>query len=380
MNLKIKVKSKLELTYYVALFFALVYKFVLLISVLTPRDAGPRMLIPSICLLLIISFGMQRITFANTALTLLGFVSYYVSKDTSLLLFMLLIVASKNIDMDRIVKFWFAVQSLFILPCIAIYLPLYAIGSPLANTMVTGGSDRIKCTFFFAHPNNFSVQLAFCVLAYVYINYYKFSKKKIYFILILAIAFICVFPKTYAASSALLALLLLIMLQGHWKYVWKGFVRYGLPLVFAVAVYITWMKYKGASNAFIDLITGTFESRFSGAAYAMRVYPLNLFGHTMEDIGNRILVGNEWIDLWYDLAYLRVFSAFGLVGGISFLAILFRTIWREIKERNDRDLLFISVVCIYALAEWTAFSITTAFPLLFTRIALQKRNSMKNRV
>lgn len=109
------------------------------------------------------------------------------------------------------------------------------------------------------------------------------------------------------------------------------------------------------------------------------LYDINLFGNNMSQIGSTVLYSNGQGGIfWFDLAYVRMPFAFGIVGSLTFYGIVIKGIARLIQRRNYYVLTLFAVIIAYALSEWTAFSVVTVFPLLFLSDALN--DSQKRRI
>lgn len=369
----IRVKlNKREVLFYCGFLVMMIRKFGLLISVIDiPFLSSGAIVLVGILFLL--NTFLQGTNLIEVCVCIFGIYSYYITRDVTIMFYILTILASKNIDKNKIVKFYFVIQSVVLVPCIVLYSLFYFVGSPYAVVSLIDG--RVRHFFLFTHPNNFAVQVVFWVLAYIYLKFEKISDLYKYILLFVTSIFLLVLPNSQTAALALIIFAQLLIFLRYGRIIWKYFVKIGLVMIFLISIYITWTFYTGRTNSFTSMISGTFESRFIGAASALKLYPINLFGQALPDLGKLIQVDGKWITLWADLAYVRIFIEFGVISGSVFLWLLFKTIYMDIKNRDYKELLFLSIVCIYAVSEWAAFSIPTVFPLLFTGKAIKKSKS-----
>lgn len=364
--------NKREVLFYCGFLVMMIRKFGLLIPVIdiTFLSSGTIVLIGIVFL---INTFLQGTNVIEVCICIFGIYSYYITRDVTIMFYILTILASKNIVKNEIVKFYFVIQSVVLVPCIVLYPLFYLAGSPYAVASTIDG--RVRHFFLFAHPNNFAIQVVFWVLAYIYLKFEKTSDLHKYILLFVTSIFLLIYPNSQTAALSLIIFALLLMFWRYGRIVWKYFIKIGLVMIFIISIYITWTFYTGQTNGFTSMISGTFESRFIGAAAALKLYPINLFGQALPDLGKLIQLDGKWITLWADLAYIRIFIEFGIIGGSIFLWLLFKTIYMDIKSRDYKELLFLSIVCIYAVSEWAAFSIPTVFPLLFTVKAIRKSKS-----
>ncbi|MCF2569070.1 hypothetical protein I6E09_07745 [Mediterraneibacter glycyrrhizinilyticus] len=148
-----------------------------------------------------------------------------------------------------------------------------------------------------------------------------------------------------------------------------------LPATAVIVLLLVFLFYTGHAAVISNYMADTFEARFSGAATAFSLYNVNLFGHHLEELGETVYVNGQWSIFWLDLAYIRILFTFGIVGTIIFFVPFFKAVGRYIREKNYIVLSLLAVVIVYGISEWTAFSITTVFPLLFLSIPLKEKKT-----
>lgn len=324
--------------------------------------------------LVLLSVLIKKFSWIDLLLTAYGYFTFILVQDTTLLSFLVLLVATQNINIDDILRIYARVQAFILTICIITYPILLVLGSSYATASYDVGRSAIRYNFFFSHPNNFSVQCVFTVLVYIYLYRDKLSYCKTNIIILFTIIFLLLFPKSQTAVIALIIYLITLFMVKYAKLIWKPFIKFVFPIVIICISILVYMDYKGMALPFANYISGTFASRFSGAAMSFHIYKVNLFGNYLNEIGNLIYIDGQWNTLWLDLAYARMLIAFGVVGAFIFYYIFFKGLIIHIKEKNYMILSLLVVVIVYAISEWTAFSITTVFPLLFCNVVFQSRN------
>ena len=195
-------------------------------------------------------------------------------------------------------------------------------------------------------------------------------------ILSVTAVFLYVFPNSKTAVVTVLVYMGCRFLVRYARILWKPFIRVILPATAVIAVIFVFLFYTGHASVISNYIADTFEARFSGAATAFRMYNVNLFGHELEELGETVYVNGEWSIFWLDLAYIRILFTFGIVGTVVFFVPLFKAVGRYIREKNYIVLSLLAVAIVYGISEWTAFSITTVFPLLFLSVPLKEKKTV----
>lgn len=324
--------------------------------------------------LLILFTLISKFTIWDILLTVYGFSSFVTGFDTALLSFIVLLIAVRNMDIERVAAFYAYFQAVILGACTGLYFVLLAAGSSYASLSVIAG--RVRCNFLFSHPNNYAVQVVFTVLAYLYVKRKVLPYWMTNVILSVTAVFLYLFPNSQTAVVTVLVYMGCRFLVRYARLLWKPFIRVILPATAVIVVLLVFLFYTGHAAVISNYIADTFEARFSGAATAFSLYNVNLFGHHLEELGETVYVNGQWSTFWLDLAYIRILFTFGIVGTIIFFVPFFKAVGRYIREKNYIVLSLLAVVIAYGISEWTAFSITTVFPLLFLSMPFKKRTTV----
>lgn len=324
--------------------------------------------------LLILSTLLSEFTIWDILLIAYGFSSFVTGFDTLLLSFLVLLIAVRNMDIEKVTAFYAYFQAVILGACTGLYFVLLAAGSSYASLSVIAG--RVRCNFLFSHPNNYAVQVVFTVLAYLYVKRKVLPYWMTNVILSVTAVFLYVFPNSKTAVVTVLVYMGCRFLVRYARILWKPFIRVILPATAVIVVIFVFLFYTGHASVISNYIADTFEARFSGAATAFRMYNVNLFGQELEELGETVYVNGEWSIFWLDLAYIRILFTFGIVGTVVFFVPLFKAVGRYIREKNYIILSLLAVAIVYGISEWTAFSITTVFPLLFLSVPLKEKKTV----
>lgn len=314
----------------------------------------------TICLL------SQKICISEVLFLLICIISFLSSEQRNILVLGVVLVALKATDIDKIIKIFFFIELFGLSSIIVLYFLFYIIGSPMANLVFIAG--RYRHTFLCDHPNGFSAEFVFCILAGIYLNFKKLKYYQINLILLFAILFIWFFPKTQTAVICLIIFGIILFLTKYGKNIGKEITKW-IPVVFAIFIIgMVYLTYKGITITLFEQLNSYMSGRLQLGVFALKIYPLKLFGQSTPLIGEYINIDSvTWTQLWIDIGFLMLFISCGIVAGCSVIFLIVKSLFLFSKEKNYLVIALLTTLCFYALSEWGAFSITTAFPLFFLR-------------
>ena len=222
--------------------------------------------------LLILFTLISKFTIWDILLTVYGFSSFVTGFDTALLSFLVLLIAVRNMDIERVAAFYAYFQAAILGVCTGLYFVLLAAGSSYASLSVISG--RVRYNFFFSHPNTFAVQVVFTVLAYLYIKRKVFPYWMTNVILAVTAVFLYLFPNSLTAVVTVLVYMGCRFLVRYARLLWKPFIRVILPATAVIVLLLVFLFYTGHAAVISNYIADTFEARFSGAATAFSLYTI----------------------------------------------------------------------------------------------------------
>lgn len=334
---------------------------------------GATFWIAVICMLFLIF--IEKVNLYEIILLALCGYSYYICRERYIVTLFVVSIASKSIDKEAIVKLWTNIQIGILASCIFIYPVCYWIGLPIAAAGYMG-EGRFRYFFFFEHPNGFAVELCFTVMAYVYLNYKKTSFWKNSFLLIVASLFLWVFPNSKTPALLLVVYCLALAIYKYSERLSRALLRYlpfGLILISVFVIYVVAVR----NVAWMDIINSVLSGRLDLSIIALSQYKMNLWGQQLSQIGAYIEYEGFWRQLWIDIGYLRMLLACGVIltGFVLYRIIYFYE--RYIKICPLRAIT-LAMVFLLAVVEWGAFSIMTAFPLLYVSMSKDIENADRN--
>lgn len=369
-----KMRMPIEnILWYSGFFVLLLSKFARIISMLESTMLATK-LVEFSGIILVLLAAFRRCNLFTIVFVAYGVFSYLISQDTTLFIFLLLINSIPNRNPRKVINFYFYVQALVLLLCIIAHIGFLAIGN--SDVVMSYIDGRVRHNFLFAHPNNFGVQVAYTVMAYLYLKEKNIISLKGYILLIMNVIFLLVFPASRTAAIALINYGLILTVMKYHKFIRKFMVKIFMPLIIMGVGIVVYLFVNGQEHYVSSFITGTFASRFMGARMAFDLYDLNLFGNQIDNLGKTLLVNGQWGKFWLDLAYVRMIIAFGIVGTVVFFCIFYRSLRYYILNWEYQIIALLLTTLLYAVSEWTAFSIMTVFPLLFLYVGIPGK--MKN--
>lgn len=292
-----------------------------------------------------------------------GLISFVVTRDSTLLSIMCLILAIRYIDIDHVIRGYFIIQTIILMFCIITFISFMIIDNKLATPIDIDGN--LRYSFWFIHPNNFSFQYMFTLLSFLYLKRRTITFKKEMILIGLSEIFIFLFPKTKTVVLVLGVYLFARFLILYKKTIWNFIIKYLLLFIGGIIILLTGYYYKNNFKVPEVTLGTSFFIRFWLAAIALYLYKINLFGYRLLTLGSLVNVQGNYYTFWLDLAYVRMIVNFGIVGACIFYYLLVASFKYYLYIKNENILILYLVIFLCGLTEWGAFSVLTAFPLLF---------------
>lgn len=303
---------------------------------------------------------------------LVAVISYSISNMSEFLTLVLIVIASKNIDIKRTLKFLIA----FNMTVIGIHMIAWLIMfiADRENIPViyrdNDSNNRVRYNFYLGHPNFFSAAVVWTTMMYAYL---KFEKLKWYdYLLMIGIAiFIYVVPNSRTSAMLLVALLILIPI---FKKNLKGLVnicKFAIPIIFIILITLV-LTYD--VNPYIDEINKIFNSRMKLAIATYKEYGIHLLGNDLplfeKELTNLYKYGMTALTI--DNAYYFMLFSQGILSSVIFT--LFYTKLTLVKGIEKKKILFLTIWSLFAVTETMALTAVIAFPLLFGGELLEKKH------
>ena len=296
----------------------------------------------------------------------LAIFAYIHSKMTDYLTLVLIVIATKDIEIRKIIKFVFVFYVIALAIHIIAYLITMFIDS--SSIQVIHRDDIKRYSFFLGHPNSFAAILAWTNIMFLYLKYEKL-KAWDYIVTILVALFIYFVPNSRTSAILLIVFIAMILLfKKNIKIIIK-FGKISIPLI-AIIMFGLFLAYN--MTPIIDKIDGILNARIKLALAIYENYGISLFGVYIP-FGQELSTVYKYglTQLTVDSAYYSLLFSYGVVNTLIFLIIYTRLNFK--KNFENKKILFLTIWSFYAVTETLALNPLLCFPLLFATELLEKR-------
>ena len=131
-----------EFLFYIGFMALLINKFGKIISMTEGSLLSSNVIYFFGIALLILSTLFSKFTIWDILLTVYGFSSFVTGFDTALLSFIVLLMAVRNMDLEKVTAFYAYFQAVILGVCMGLYFVLLAAGSSYASLSVISGRVR----------------------------------------------------------------------------------------------------------------------------------------------------------------------------------------------------------------------------------------------
>ncbi len=328
---KIKINVILFYFCYIVILAATMFRYVTGIG-----DFLQKIYQPIIYVLLLVGImNMEKITKKKIlVLFLLAFlvmITKYISGTNTILLLCLSIIAFKDIDFDKFVKFDIRLK----IPFTIIVSIFYFLGLTAVNIHYRDGI--IRHSMGFSNPNVFSNYILAIVVEYLYLHRKKLKLRDILMILI-GIFFIDFYADSRTQIMCI-ALLSAMLLTRQYVYktlfenkIFKFIVRNSFLIMFILSLSLIQL-YK-AENEHINSINSFVSERISTSTAIYDQYGINLFGHKLELVTSleSKLTGKKAIAL--DNLYIYILLSYGVLSVLAFYIFTYKYMKYVFKRKE----------------------------------------------
>lgn len=287
------------------------------------------------------------------AVVVISFLSYYFSKnstltDSSIIMLVLMVLASKNIDFDKIVKFDFWIKSILVVIVVLLYFLGFSddIGMIYRN-------NSIRYSLGFGHPNILGITIASIVIEYVYLKQ-KNLKKRYLFPLLIGLMVVSLVTDSRGSLFLIILVFLLILLKKilfsiiYNKNI-KIIVKNSFLIFTLISFFMTFLYSKNLKLGII--LNDIFSNRLYYANTFLNYYDFTPFGQTL------IFTGASAVELYgsytqiLDNCFIYILLRFGF-STFFMLCYLFNNAFKIAYDRKNTMLIWILLFfIIYGLME-----------------------------
>lgn len=145
------------------------------------------------------------------------FINYVICGESSLLISYFIIIAAKDMDVNKIVKGIVIPLTFFILTCVGIYFINYFLDNESLNVIIrkTQETSVIRYTFFYKHPNTFAEHVCWVIFMWLYLKLEKINILTYISIGIVA-GFLYIFPNS--RTNVIILILFIVIYKVCMKY------------------------------------------------------------------------------------------------------------------------------------------------------------------
>lgn len=303
-------------------------------------------------------------------LSIIGVITFFVSKDGTFIILLLLIFASKDILFDDIVKKDFYIKLILVLFMLVMYL------SGLTSEYVIYRDNSERRSFGFSHPNVFGFIIVMIAIEYIFIHREKL--KLVHLIPgILAIFIINIFSDS--RSSTLLMIIIIIMCildkincsKIIYNKLVKQIIKNSFVIFTLISLVITFLFYK---NTKIGIFFNEFFSgRISFILEFLQKYKINLFGNDLLLISTELskITGKGFLIL--DNSFILILLHYGIIVYLIISYLFNKSFEFAYKQKDTLTICILFSLIIYATMESYLFkSVYNVFILYFSNVIYRR--------
>lgn len=291
--------------------------------------------------------------------------------DYHLLTIILIIIGSRNIKIDKVIKLLLCFNILMIgYHCIRYIIDYYNIGLTDTLSFQTEymRNNRIRHSFYFYHPNVFSNYLFWSWMMWFYLN---FDNEK-YFIKIIIIGTIFsiisyVFPNSRNASMFYFVAMVLYLVLKHKKIQENEVVKDVISLTFIICFLISWILLIFLdSNVFgniVQKINSVLSNRILLGKGFLKEYGVSLFGNLFTTERNKVIIsdGRVVFDNWYYYMIIR----YGLIISGFYFYIFSKSLVKLLNDKKYSKVFVIIIFLAYNCIEVVGVNSSISIPFYF---------------
>lgn len=296
-------------------------------------------------------------------------ISSYICNERVILKLFILIIASKNIDFKKFIKYDFIVRIVFLLSV----LFLYKMGmTTIIETYRSDGTFRNSMGFI--HPNTFGtiIFVLCCEITYLYQK-----KKNILYYIIMLLLSIMIERVADSRTSQIGIVLLMIFnfvndfVNSNLKYKMYTVIKY-IPLILIILTFISSFAY-GNGNEIAIQMDKLLSKRIYYSYSFIEQYDIKFFGTQVDFIYNNFDQSKE---LWVlDNGFLLLMIRYGIIVFFMFVLSLYFIINKLLQEKNNSKLIIIfAIYFVISFIETSIFKIQYNPFLLYCTLLIYKKD------
>lgn len=274
--------------------------------------------------------------------------SYRTCGDPNLLEFVLIVIASKNVDAMHTLRVFMAIK------CSSIFLTLAGWKFGILPELLYQNGMSYYNTLGFCHRNVLGANLAAICLVWFYL---RFDRIKWGDIALWTGIGLSVYYMVHSRTSVFI---ILLTIYGSIFYKWaeKSVFAGTIPakavcsfFVFLVFISIAGTVFYKESSVFWRELDSLFTRRFSYASYCYNKYGFTLFGQKIPFISSIQAQMSNSIKLILDNAYMRIILYHGIVPAVLYMGSYLWILCKAAQLKNSRLVFVFLIMGVYGLSE-----------------------------
>ena len=350
LNKKIK---NCNMIYILLIYFLIAKKYISLIynEILYKENTIVNATVFLFALFLGLNLIVSKFTRSDIILLIFGVVTFVLSKDQLILIYIIMAISAKNIDNDKIIKYYIGFNLVFLLGVVIGNAVGIIPDSIDLHYRLVNGVQKIRDDFGFGNPNAMFFYLMPIYTGYIYIRYEKYNWLDRIVLWSLAIF---VFVITYSRTGFFVIILGLIMVEifryiDIFKFNFIKIVVTNIPLILILV------------SLFIGVVFAK-NPKLNSLLSARPEY-WNKYLSNMSIFGN-----SQSNSMFYtyplDNSYVYLLSLYGILVTLLFILITNFSLNKFIEQKNYKFLIITLMFFLYGFGENILFSASLNFTLI----------------
>ncbi len=280
------------------------------------------------------------------------------------------IFASKNLEMDRLVRITYYLSIIMIVFVVFLFM----IGSIHETVIIRNGI--IRHSLGFSHPNYLGMQL-FHISACRYYMHYKKQRISDYLFAIMAALIAYYYPNTYTATISICVVTVFFFIYHVVGRNDRSLTLFSVIMVcisiFCNLLSIRLSVFPIGHREIIAMIDSILSQRFTQCHRTLEYYGVTLFG---QRISTFISLGSgRYVRLFLDNGYMAILMRYGIIMYVVFSITLFFTMVYLTRRKQYCVVMVLACYSIYGLMENNLFSLAhNCFILLLGYYVFRKKD------
>lgn len=330
-------------------------------------------------MLIIISINIKSYSIKEiimvVAINTLGIISYFFSKSMNILKITLILSASKNRNMDKLIKYSFWV-GLVILITHIICSTVFEMGTLYLETDFGRGEIEKRYFFGFSHANSLHLMINVIIMCYMYTYFMdmKDIRNKYISLAILLIFMIITYSFTRSRTGIIMTMCVLILAIIYSSKSNKIFKNYKLlntmymSVIVVTIVFVCFFDNTQIFNSLNNLLTG----RLKFGNMFIQKYGMTLLGQEVSSVYETQYGYN--LNIALDQGIINPLILYGIIINVLFYFSQLILIKKYCKSKQYKRVMIIVLIIIYSITENVLFYAFSNIGILFIADILYRRN------